>query len=302
MSSQTIDVLFDVPSQSLHFDAPEGRPSAVTASSIYESAAGDDSTVEDATSGSPSIEATPNTTIDADSGPGQSDERRANVASTSGAAVGRVYLLTNAAGEKDWAEVAAISSGAYVVARDPLQNAYASGDTLQTTRISQPLSTSWCAEVGNISGSFDPNPRYRWRLRYTVSSVEYVHDLYFDLVRYAARHDVTPIDVDRRAPGWMQRVATFHREDQGRSLIDEAWVEVKFDLYSMSTPDQSIRNREVVNELVKLKAIALVDRTDVSAKAYGDRLSQLIAWGKAATDKDGSGAGSAADIRPLWRR
>jgi hypothetical protein len=263
---------------------------------------GDDGTAEGATGGSASIEATPNTTLDASSGLGQTDERKLYLTATTGAVIGRQYLVTNATGESERVEVTSIASADYVIVRDPLANAYASADAFVTTRITQPLSTSWCAATANLSWEFDPNPRYRWRLRYTVASVEYVQDLYFDLVRYAARHDVSPVDVDRRAPGWMQRVATFHREDQGRALIDEAWQEVKFDLYNLTTPDQSIRNREAVNELVKLRAIALVDRTDVAEKRYQDRLAQLVAWGKVAVSKDSSGASSPSDVRPLWRR
>jgi len=302
MSHQTIDILFNVPGQSLWFDAPEGRPSAILASIVYEATAADDSQAEDAKSGSPAIEATPNTTFDAASGDGQAEPRQLNLTATTGAAIGRVYLATNALGESERVEVAAISSGAYVIAREPLQNAYAAADAFVTTRITQPLSSEWLADTGNLSGEIDPNPRYRWRLVYVVASTTHVHDLYFDVVRYAARHDVTPLDVDRRAPGWIDRLPTHYRDDQGRALIDEAYRAIKFDLYNLSTPDQSIRNREAVNELVLLRSIDMVHQDDRSARMYQDRLAQLIAWAKVSVSTDSTGASSPADARPLWRR
>lgn len=288
--------------QSLYFDAPEGRPSSVSSSTIYKNTSGDDGAAESATGGSPSIEATPNTTFDAASGDGQSEPRQVNLTATTGVTIGRVYLATNAYGEAERVEVASYSSGNYVIAREPLQNAYAAADTFQSTRITQPLSTSWLADTSNISAEFDPNPRYRWRLVYVVSSTTYIHDLYFDVVRYAARHDVTPLDVDRRAPGWVDRLPTYYREDQGRALIDEAYRAIKFDLYNLGTPDQSIRNREAVNELTTLKAIDLVHQDERSAKAYQDRLAQLITWAKVPTSKDSTGGASPSDARPIWRR
>jgi hypothetical protein len=296
MSHSTLDILYDVIGQSLVFDAPEGRPSSVTESVIYPNTTGDSGTTEDAKSGSPAIEATPNTTFDAASGDGQTDPRQCNLTATTGCAIGRRYLATNAIGEREFVEVAGISSGAYVVAREPLANAYTSSDTFASTRISQALSASWTADQSNLSESFSPNPKYRWRLVYVVDSVTYVHDVYFDLVRYAARHDVTGLDVERRFAGWLRSVGTFEREDQGASVIAEAFQHVKFDLYNLNLPDQSIRNREVVNELVKLAAGAIGMNTEAHWNLYNARMQQLVANGKADTAKDSSAAASPGDI------
>lgn len=302
MSSRTIDILFSVPNQSLIFDCPEGRPSAIAASEIFETATGDDGTEESATSGSASIDATPNTTFDATSGDGQTDPTICNLTATTGCTVGRTYQVTTAQGRKERVEVVAISSGAYVVVREPLQNSYAIADAFVSTRVSQGLSSVWIQNTNNLSGEFDPNPRYRWRLRYSVSSVEYIHDLYFDLVRYAARHDVTGIDVERRFAGWLRATGTYERADQGSSVIAEAFEHVKFDLYNLDTPDQSIRNREVVNELVKLASGAMVFNTPEYWKLYQDRLSQLIAFAKTSVQTSDNGASVRVDARPIWRR
>lgn len=299
MSSQTIDLLFGVTGQSLYFDAPEGRPSSVTSSDVFENTTGDDGTEEAATSGSAAVETNPDTTFNADSGAGQADARVCNLTATTGATIGRQYRATNAAGEVDIVEVAAVSSGASVTARQPLVNAYASGDAFESTRITHAIDATWVADKNNLSGGFDPNPKYRWRLVYVVSSVTYVHDLYFDLLRYAGRHDVSPIDVDRRARGWMERVATEDREDQGRAVIDEAYQVVKFDLYNLSLPDQSIRNREVVNELVKLKAIEMVDG-EAAAQVYAARFAQLMEFGKTSVSKTATAGASPGEIVSKW--
>lgn len=299
---QTIDIHFGVINRSLTFDAPEGRPTSIVSSTLYETTTGDDGTAEVAHSGSAAIEATPSTTFNAASGAAQSYPDRCNLTATTGAAVGRSYLATNALGQSERAEVVGISSGAYVIVRDPLANDYAASDTFQSTRISHPLGSSWVSDIANLSDDIDPNPRYRWRLVYVVASVTYVHDLYADLLRYPARHDVTASDVELYAPGWKQRLPEDHRVDEGRALIDRAHRTVKFDLYNLSTPDQSIRNRELVNELVMMKAVAMVDATEMNAKIYEDRLTQFIAWGKAAVSTDSSGASAKADVRPVFRR
>lgn len=301
MSSSTIDLLFGVTGQSLYFDAPEGRPSSVTSSDVFENTTGDDGTEEAATSGSAAVETNPNTTFDAASGAGQADARVCNLAATTGVKIGQQYRATNAAGEVDIVEVAAIVAAATVTARQPLVNAYTTGDTFESTRVTHAIDATWVADKNNLSGGFDPNPKYRWRLVYVVGGVTYAHDLYFDLLRYAGRHDVSPIDVDRRARGWMERVSVEDREDQGRSVIDEAYQVVKFDLYNLTVPDQSIRNREVVNELVKLKAIELVDG-EAGAAEYSRRFAQLMEFGKTSTSKTASAAASPGEIISKWSK
>jgi hypothetical protein len=296
------DILYGVTGQLLYFDAPEGRPSSIVSSTVYENSAGDDGTTESATTGSAAVETNPNTTFDAASGDGQADPRVCNITATTGVAMGRPYRATNAAGEFDIVEVAAVASGASVTARQPLKNAYTTGDAFVSTRITHAIDSTWVAAKANLSGAFDPNPKYRWRIVYVVGGVTCAIDRYFDLLRYAGRHDVTALDVDRRMRGWLDRLASEDREDQGRTIIDEAYQIVKFDLYNLSLPDQSIRNREILNELVTLKAVELIDGAEKSEKNYADRLSQFIAWGKTSVSKDESGAAGPIDVRPLWRR
>ena len=290
--SQAIDILFGVTGQSLYFDCPEGRPSAVTSSTVYENTTGDDGTAESATTGSAAVETSPNTTFDAASGDGEANPNQCNLTATTGCAIGRVYLATNATLESERVEVTAISSGAHVLAREPLKNSYTTADTFVSTRVTHAIDSTWVADTSNISAEIAPNQRYRWRLVYVVNSVTYVHDAYFDLLRYAARHDVTALDVDRKFPGWIDRLPTYYREDQGRTLIDEAHREIKYDLYNELKGDQDIRNREVINELVILRAGMLLDPSEVNERRYHDRFAQIIRFTKVPMSS-GSGAGAA---------
>src|SRR5690606_12112149 len=135
------DILFAITGQTLHHDCAEGRPSSVTSISIFPWDSSDDADSEWTATGS--VETNPDTTIDADSGYGQTDARRLNVAATTGFAVGRTYLATTADGARDWFECAEIDSGNYVIARHPLHNAYVSADTVQSTRITTTVDSTW---------------------------------------------------------------------------------------------------------------------------------------------------------------
>lgn len=298
----TQDILFGVTGQSLVFDAPEGRPSSVTSSTVYESTVGDDGTAESATTGSAAVDSSPNTTFDAASGDGQANPRKAYLTATTGIVRGRRYQATNALGEIDVVEVSGIVSADYVTTRSPMKNAYAASDTFVTTRIAHALSSSWIADQQNLSAPFDPNPRYRWRLVYVVGGVTHVHDLYFDLLRYAGRHDVSPLDVDRRAPGWLDALPDGYEEDQGAALIDEAYQAIKFDLMNFALPDQALRNREAVNELVKLRAVAMVLPTEPNERRYADRVQQLIAGGKVQVSSSSGGAAAPGEILSKWSK
>ena len=301
VSHTTIDLLFAVTGQSLYFDAPEGRASSVTSSTVYENTSGDDGTAVSATTGSAAVETTPNTTFDALSGDGQTDPRKCNLTATTSTAVGRVFLATNATLEKEWIEVAAIASADYIIAKEPLRNAFTTADTFVSTRITHAISSTWVADASYISAEFTPNPRYRWRLVYVVSSVTYVHDLYFDLLRYAGRHDVTPMAVRQKFPQWLDSLPTYDREDQGAALIADAYQELKWDLYQELKPDSSFRNREVVNDLVALKAAEL-GGMDGAAERYKNRFAQLVHWTKVPFSVDAGAGARKVPALPLWRR
>ena len=277
------DILFSVTGQTLHHDCAEGRPSSVTSVEIFPWTSSDDADSEWVATGS--VETNPDTTIDADSGYGQTDARKLNVAATTGFEVGRTYLATTADGARDWFECAEIDSGNYILARHPVHNAYVSGDDVESTRITASVDSTWVADDANLLDA-GPNPAYRVRWVYIVDNATYVVDTYFNLVRYAGKHGVRPMDIESMLPGWLDMLPTDHRNDQGRRLIDEAYRAVKFDLHQVWTADEQVSNSEVVDELTRYKTLELTalgnamrmgddGRYTVSKAAYQSRLDQL---------------------------
>jgi hypothetical protein len=308
------DITYDVTGQLLTFDCPEGRPSAVTSVDVFRWDVSDDDIAE-AASGSGSVETNPNTTIDAASGYGQTDPLVLNVAATTGFEVGRTYLVTSATGQREWFDVSAIASAVSVTARHPLHNAYANADTVQSTRIQATVDATWAADEENITTDVvGPNPMYRVRWVYVVAGVTYVADSYFNLVRYAARHGVTGQDVEVQHPGWLDNLPTDHRIDQGRKLIDNAYREVRIDLHQVDLAASGIAESEIVDELVRYRAVELGEwarflsnggdqtRAQAAAQRYQTRLDSLIRIVTRVPVRDKDGGATALASVGLSRR
>lgn len=293
------DVLFNVAGQSLVFDAPEGRPSAVTSVHVYAWDVADESSADFTPTGT--VETNPNTTLDGAAGPSTSNPRSIPVTATTGFAVGRQYLLTGASSLKEWVEVESVTSADSVTARHPLHNDYATGAALVSTRITAPVDADWMADAANISEGANPGYRVRWV--YVVGGSTYVADTYCNLVRYGARHGVTPQDVESEYAGWLDKLPVDHRSDQGRRLIDEAYRAVKIDLHSLEVDDATVAEAEILDELVRLRTVEkfewmqfLSNRTNdqsrhLAARAvYQERLDALVRLASKIPVRDASGA------------
>jgi hypothetical protein len=253
------DLIFGAAGQSLYWDAPEGRPSSVTSVTVYPRGGGDDGATEDATSGAAAIDSVA-TTFDASSGASESDRTICHLTSTAGIVAGRSYLATDARGRKEWARVAGIEAGASVIAAEPLRLTFASGDAFESTRIAINVSDAWAADTNHLSDDPDPNPGYRVRWEYVVDGVSRVHASYFDLLRYPGEHSVTPAIMRDILPSWSDTLPTYHALDNGQRLINEAYDMVKFDLFASGLPDEMIRNAEIRERLVKLAALAQLQK------------------------------------------
>lgn len=308
------DIVFDVTGQTVYIDCPEGRPSSVVSADVFAWDASDEGIIEDAI-GAPAIETNPNTTIDAASGYGQTNPRVLNVEATTGFAVDRSYLITSADGAREWFDVGEIDSGNTVTARHPLHNAYAVADTVQSTRITATVDSTWVADKRKLTqDALGPNPRWRVRWVYVVGGITRVADTYFNLVRYPARHGVSPQDVDSLSPGWLDQLPTDYRNDQGRKLIDEAYREVKVDLHQIDLSASSIAHTEVMDELARYKAIELGEwarytagggdplRVEMATKRYQSRLDSIIRLVSRVPVRDSSGAATPIVSVGLTRR
>jgi hypothetical protein len=270
MGSKVQDVVFNETGQTFFFDPPEGVPSSVTSVAVYPLGTGDDGTAESATTGSASVDSV-STTLDATSGKGQSDERKLNLTATTNIALNRDYVVTSAAtAEWEWVTVVGIASADYVTVREPLRNLYASADTFKGARISISVDSTWVADSSNITDTTDPTPGLRLRWVYTVDSVKYTHDSYANLVRYPYNHSVTSADMIGYYPNWVNDLPTYHREDRGQRLIEEAALEVRDDIFMAGHAAEMIRDQPRIDGLVKRKSNVFLFRSgrDVDMLAY----------------------------------
>ena len=307
----TQELTYNVTGQSLVFDCPDGRPSAIVSCAVYEADADDTSTAETATTGSPAVATNPNTTLSAAAGIG---DRSITVTLVTGFAVDGRYLLSAAAGHREEIEVASIT-GSVLTLRHPLINAYLiTTSTVVTTRCTQTVDATWIANLSNISPALTPNPRYRVRWVVTLAGASQVYDRYLDVVRYPARHNVSPLDMERRYPGWLDGLPNDFREDQGRALIDRAWQALKADLYQDGKADQALRNSELVAELVVTRTMLCrnedafmaggidVARLEAARSLYAQRYAAVIRSPVAPVDTAGGGGSTPNRPTPLWSR
>ena len=248
------DILFGVDGQTVHYDAPEGRPSEVTSVQVF-AYHDSDNAPQPAAIGAGTVETDPDTEVNDAAGEGQTDRRIIPVLSTDGFEVGRSYLITATDGTREWFECAALVTDTTVTAKHPLHNAYNSPDLVQSTRIVATLDSAWLADEANLDDTAGPNPSYRVRWVYVVDGKTCIADTYFALVRYRGQHGVRPQDVELTHPGWLDRLPTDHFRDQGRRLIDEAYRSVKIDLHAVWTDDAMVANTEIIDELVRYKCI-----------------------------------------------
>lgn len=309
MLPSSADVLYAVASQSIWHDARQGRASGTPTVQVWEDREGDLATARSATTGSASVDSV-NTTVDAASGSGQANPKKVNVAATSSTAIGRQYLITNTAlGQSEWFEVAGIASADYLIARQPLVHAYASADTVVGTRISITIDTTWASDINNLSDPYAPNPRWRAVFTYTVASVTYREAVYFDLLRYPVTFGVTAVDVDREAPGWLDRLPVDYQVGQGVTLITQAVRQVKRDLSRAKRADWAQRNSEQFNDLIVMQAVVKGaqaaylhggtgrEQLEEVRKNYQSFFDQWIANSTAPEAVDAAGGGAVLPIR-----
>ena len=308
------DIAFGVTGQVVTFDAPEGRPSSVVSVEVFPWQTGDDGTAESAV-GAGSVETGPSTTLDGSAGADQANPNLIPLTATTGAEVGRVYLITSDTLEREWVEVAEVASGVSVTAKHPLHGTYTSGAAFVSTRITATVDSTWVADSANLDDSAGPNPAYRVRWVYVVDGTTHVADTYFNLVRYAGAHGVRPQDVELTHPGWLDRLPTDHIADQGRRLIDEAYRGVKLDMHAVWTDDAMVANSEIIDELTRWKVLELSEFArsvanggasqpsyEAAAAAYQRRLDQFSRITNKAPIRDSSGAASNRPSIGLTRR
>lgn len=319
------EIIFGLAGQTLTFDPPEPYRASSPTVQVYPGYADDASTAISATTGSASVDAV-STTLGQVAAIGDST---LIVSSGSSIARDRSYLITSPSGVHERVEAVGVA-GTTVTLREPLVNSYESGSTFQGTRITISLSDTWAANQANLTdssgigtddlrlrniGEIPPGAAgYRVRWLYTVNAVAELGVSYFDLVRYKAKTLVTPLDVDRLFPGWIDRLPPDYRVDQGVALIEEAWQAVRLDALADAQLLRRIRDTQVLADLVKYRANVLAMQNDVlagrrdtiayqlSRDLYDQRYVSLIREPKVAVSQTGGGANGEAERLPLYRR
>jgi hypothetical protein len=310
------DVLLATASQTIWHDVRYGRASGTPTVAVWEDSQSDETTAESAITGAASVESV-NTTVDAASGSSQSNPKQLNVAATTNMVIGRHYLVTNAAlGQSEWIEAAGISSGAYVLTRQPMVHVYANADTVVGTRISATIDTTWATDENNLSDPYAPNPRWRAVWTFVVNSVTYREATYFDLLRYPVTFGVTALDVDGYSRGWLERLPLDDQVGQGAQLILQAVKQVKRDLSRAKRTDWAQRNSEQFNDLICMMAVVKGahaaymhggesrDRLDEARRDYQSFFDQWIANATAPEQASAAGDGAVMPLRrqEIWER
>lgn len=304
------EIIFNLAGQSFVYDPPEGRASGTPTVQVFASDTDDTGTAESATTGAASVDSV-STTISVAASAGAV---ALTLTSGTGVAKNRRYLLTDADGNQETVEVLGVS-GTSVRIRHPLINDYASSSTFVGTRISIAVNSTWMADTTNLSDQLESGAAgYRLRWAYTVNSVATIGVSYADLVRYQSKNLVSPLDVDRTFPGWLDRLSIDNREDQGVALVEEAFRAVRMDALADAQLLRRIRDTQVLSELVVYRANVLatqnnvianglgVESLEVARDLYQQRYVSLIREPKVSVDQAGGGSNGTAERLPAWRR
>jgi hypothetical protein len=249
--SRTGIVLLGVASQVLRLRAPS-RPTSATVA-VYRNF-GDDQ-------GTPEFTATAtldpvDTTLAGAAGGGQTDPQRIPLTSTAGIQAEQEYLISEG-GLFERVVPIEVRAG-YVRVRMPLVNAYTAAATFVCAEMSAPIPDVWASDESKLSELGDMGADYRARWNLVIGGATITAYSYFDVVRVAAQHGVDIVHVNERAPGLKDSLPVEYRAESGRPLVAAAWRAVRAHFAAVSIDVNSIRESEVIDELVILRALQVL--------------------------------------------
>ncbi len=198
---------------------------------------------------------TVNTTLVATSGAGQADPSLITLSPT-GIVTSRKYLLSETS-RSEWISPVTIGAST-ITARHLLKNTYTTAATFVSTTMTATVDAAFVANLLYVSDQKDPNPSYRVRWSYVVGGVTYVAYSFFDIARAVIGPQVDIDDLEARAPGLSDTLPTDYAIEQGRPLIAAAWQSVQAKLASLKIDTDALRNDQILDELVVLRAISMV--------------------------------------------
>lgn len=251
MSRTTETVTFGVTGQTVTYRCPQGRPTSATFK-VFREWADDNTTAE--FSGTATV-TSPSTTLTAASGANQTDPQKLNL--TSASFVTAYKYLVSEGSKQEWIQPIEIATG-YIRARHPLQSSYTTAATVVSTTLTAAIDATFVAAIEKLSDLSDPNPGYRVRWEILVGGITYVAYSYFDLVRTPVTHGVDLDDLNARAPGLHDSMPIEYRVEQGRPLLDAAWLAVQSKMASLKIDTDAFREDQAVDELVILKSLCIL--------------------------------------------
>ncbi len=266
MGPRHIALIYGVTGQEVEFYPPasqvvqDGAPAAATYS-VWRGTQGNDDTA--LFSGTATLDSV-STTLSSAAGYSQANRRAIALTSSSGAAIGRWYAVTNAAGQREAVQLATV---AQLV--DDLAYDYAAADTVRGLRHVATVDATFIAASANINvsgaqsllhrhqgaGDKIAAPPYRVRWTYTLAGLTRHYWTGFDVVRAPAQHGVSVADLRGIFPDISDHEWRQTRGQHFQAQIEEAWDRFKIDARVSGYDPSSFRDPQLVARLVKLAAI-----------------------------------------------
>lgn len=249
-------LVFERASQTLTFEARQGRPSSNGTVSLYDTRYARSNTDKNPIVTGTATRTAISTTVTAASGPSESNPKRITCTPPAATKAGDFLLLTdivNASEAPERIRVAGVG-GAYIDSVYDLARDYSTGALIESALMTSPaVSTAWVSEQNNLGSDYEAE----WT--YTVGGVTYVETSYWDLVRYIAESSVKPLDVLDRYPGFSQFLTVIDME----AYIRAAQREVDAVLHGLGKIPHRLRGNEFIKHLVIVRTCLCIADSDV---------------------------------------
>ena len=244
-------ILYSVASQTIDYEAYEGRPSADGTVTLYDVRHARSDTVYNPIVTGTATRISASTTISGSTGAAQSNPRLITVTPPAALKIGHFIRLQNTSLQSERAEIVAIATATITVSHD-LAFDYASGDTFNSALMTSPaVPTAWASEDDNLGDDYEAV----WS--YTVNGVSYVKTTRWDLVREVPDTQVFDSDLLERMPALWRHKFSAPPETFG-PLIKAAQKDVDAFLVGMNINPTRVRGNELVKHLVVLRTFVLV--------------------------------------------
>jgi hypothetical protein len=246
-------VLFDGGSQSLVFEAPQGRPDADGTVTLYDTRFDRTDSERNPIGGTPM--AATRKAIDGvltgASGASLANPARVTCTPPSAMAVGDMVILRNAAGQSERKQVTA-KAGAYFDVDSALVFDYATSDTFKSAVMtSSAVDLDWIADETNLGEDFIAE----WT--YDVDGVSYVARTRFDLVREAPAAQVHDSTLFERFPD-LRRFTFQAHPDTYAPLSRAAQRDTEGELILGGYDPDKVRNTGLWNWMVEVRTHLLI--------------------------------------------